>query len=583
MTIVPHCDIRPRALPDPLPVLTQAPAFLLPFFAARGIRGDKELTNSLVSLPDFRQLRGVETAAGLLAAAIMHDQHIVVIGDYDADGATATALAVRSLCDCGAQRVSYFVPDRFHLGYGLSPALVAAIVKLEPQVLLTVDNGIANIAGAQAAREAGYQLIITDHHLPGGSLPQADAVVNPNQPDCDFPSKNLAGVGVAFYTMIALRAHLIAQRWFTYRGEQPPNLAHYLDLVALGTIADMVILDHTNRILVEQGLRRIRAGHLQPGVRALLSVSNRMVRKICARDLAFAVAPRLNAAGRMRDMRIGIDCLTTTDYATALRLAQQLEQCNRQRKDVEKQMHQQAQAQVDQQIANLQEASLPAALCLFDPEWHEGVVGIIAGRMKDYCHRPVIAFACAQEEGKLKGSARSIEGLHLRDLLAEIAHAHPSLLICFGGHAMAAGLTLERSQINNFAAIFSDAVRVKMGKKAFTRCIMTDGTLSEDAITIEHARLLRFHTPWGQGFPQPQFEGEFMLLHQRLWCEQHLHLVLQIGEGGCCFEAIYFHYRKEMRSYPLQSNRVHAVYTLDLSTACGTEQVRMQLCYLAEI
>ena len=489
-----------------------------------------ELTLDLKSLLPPSGLLGITRACEVLHEALREQKKIVVVGDYDADGATGTALAVRALKAFGAQHVSYLVPSRFTQGYGLSPPLAEIAARQGAQLLVTVDNGIASVAGVEAAKKLGLQVLITDHHLAGPELPAADAVVNPNQAGCGFASKSIAGVGVMFYVLSALRAHLRDAGWFNTRVE--PNLAEFLDLVAVGTVADVVRLDFNNRILVAQGLNRIRAGRARPGILALLRAANRKAETVSASDLGFAIGPRLNAAGRLEDMALGIECLLSDSEADAARIAQQLDQLNHSRREIETQMRDEALAMVEL-IETKQ-----TGVSLFDAHWHEGIVGLVASKIKDKLHRPAVAFARAQEAGLLKGSARSITGLHIRDALAAVDAGHPGLIARFGGHAMAAGLTLPEKNLAAFTQAFDAICREWIAPSDLEQAIETDGELSGHELTMETAQLLEDAGPWGQGFPEPLFEGRFEIAGSRVVASKHRKFELRSGTAK--LEAMWF-------------------------------------------
>jgi single-stranded-DNA-specific exonuclease len=508
-------------------------------YAQRGITDPRQLQSSAAFMHPYEALSGIDAATALLTATLERQQNILIVGDFDADGATSTALAVRALRACGARHVYYLVPNRFAYGYGLTPEIVEAGVACAPDLLITVDNGVSSIEGVAAARARGMRVLITDHHLPGRELPRADAIVNPNLRGDEFPSKCLAGVGVIFYVMLALRKRLREAGWFAVQGIPEPNMASLLDLVALGTVADVVPLDHNNRILVEQGLRRIRAGYCLPGIRALLQVAGRDSARAAAADLGFAVAPRLNAAGRLQDMQLGIECLLSDDDAQALRLAQQLDELNQQRRAIESDMHAQALAALEVLDARWVDDGSPCGLCLFDPDWHQGVIGILAGRIKDRFNRPVIAFADAGE-GMLKGSARSIPGLHIRDVLDAVAAQHAGLITRFGGHAMAAGLTLPAANLALFRDAFERAVRAAVTPGQLDGVLYTDGCLSEAEFTPAVASLLRAAGPWGHGFPEPVFDGVFEIVNHRRVGERHLKLAVRPQGATCVLEAMVF-------------------------------------------
>jgi len=494
-------------------------------YAARQVQSPKELERHFDYLLPYQGLMGIDHAAKLLADAIKQQKKILIVGDFDADGATSTAVAIRALKSFGAKHAQFLVPNRFADGYGLTPELVHAAKKFAPDVIVTVDNGIANHAGVEAAKALGICVIITDHHLPAATLPPADAIVNPNQTHDAFPGKHLAGVGVIFYVMLAVRKVLTEDDWFAKNNLVEPVMSRLLDLVALGTVADLVQLDHNNRILVHQGLRRIRAGQCAPGIVALLELSHRDFRQAVAADLGFAVAARLNAAGRLDDMSLGIECLLTDDGNRAREIARQLDQLNNERKHIEQDMQAQALSILQKLINNLQ-GELPYGLCLFDETWHHGVIGILAARIKDKLNRPVIVFAPGQE-GELKGSARSIAGLHIRDVLALIDAKHSNLLVKFGGHAMAAGLTIKHENLAKFTQLFDETVKQKIASMDLTHTLLSDGELHSDDYSLEVATLLREAGPWGQAFPEPIFDDTFRIIDQRLVGDKHLKLRLE--------------------------------------------------------
>jgi single-stranded-DNA-specific exonuclease len=541
----PHGKVVPLA--DIHPVLQRV-------YAAREIETAAELDYTLDKLLPPTQLGGMTEAVALLEQAVCGQQRIVVVGDFDADGATSCALSLRALRAMGASDVHYLVPNRFEFGYGLTPEIVSVAAERQPDLIMTVDNGISSIEGVAAARQHGIQVLITDHHLPGKQLPAAAAIVNPNLRDDPFPSKNLAGVGVVFYVMLALRAHLREQGWFEHRTE--PNLAQLLDLVALGTVADVVPLDRNNRILIHQGIQRLRAGKCVPGIRALLEIAGRNPQRVVASDLGFAVGPRLNAAGRLDDMSLGIECLLTDDPGTARRLATKLDKFNRDRKGIESDMQARAMEAITR--LDLKDEQLPRGLCLFDPDWHQGVIGILASRIKERFHRPVIAFA-RSGEGELKGSARSVSGLHIRDALDAVAASHPGLIDKFGGHAMAAGLSLAEDNYPAFSAAFNNEVSRHLSADDLTGVIYSDGELSDQELSLDTAQLLRNAGPWGQGFPAPLFDGDFTVLGYRVVGEKHLKMTLQPVLGSCQIDGIAFNTPK----LPADCQRVHLAYRLD--------------------
>lgn len=532
-------------------------------YAQRGLTSDAELSLDLKTLLAPQSLLGLDRACDELAQALSAKAKIVVCGDYDADGATGAALAVGVLRAFGAADAGYLVPSRFTQGYGLSPALADAAHGMGAQVLLTVDNGIASLAGVARAKALGLRVVITDHHLAGPQLPAADAIVNPNQPGCGFMSKNLAGVGVMFYLMSALRARLRDAGWFKDRPE--PQMASFLDLVAVGTVADVVRLDHNNRILVAQGLARIRARRARPGILALLQVAGRDAASVSSTDLGFAVGPRLNAAGRLEDMRLGIECLLAADEGSALAMARRLDEINRERREIEAQMRDDAMAMVEDLAATA------VGVSLFDAGWHEGVVGLVASRVKDKLHRPAIAFARAQETGMLKGSARSIPGLHIRDALAAVDAQCPGLILRFGGHAMAAGLSLPEARFEEFHERFDEVCRRQLDDAALERVLETDGELAGAELALETAHVLEQAGPWGQGFPEPLFDGCFEVLRGRIVGERHARYRLRSGEGT--IEAIHFGGAETLAS----SGSVEVVYRLCVNRYNGAETAELRV------
>lgn len=545
------------------------PPILAQILARRGIQSAEQLQLTTQQLPHFRLLKGATEAAELLAHAIAQQKIICICGDFDADGATSTALMVSVLRTLGAAHVHYLVPNRFAQGYGVSPALVEQAQQLGTQVLVTVDSGISCHAGVAAAKAAGMQVIVTDHHLPGAQLPHADVIVNPNLPDCEFPSTNIAGVGVAFYVLLALRHYLRSQ------GQPVPNLAQWLDLVAVGTVADVVKLDSVNRILVRQGLQRIRAGVCRPGITALLQVAQRDPKQLQAADLGFAIAPRINAAGRLDDMATGIECLLAADLTTALRYAELLEQFNKTRRDIEAGMREEAELYVSQ--LSTEQHQLPSALVLYQHGWHQGVVGIVAGRLKEHCHRPVIAFADG-DDGVLKGSARSIAGLHIRDVLERVHSRYPYLIQRFGGHAMAAGLSILPEHLAEFRQRFVEQVEEWVEPEQLTRTIWSDGELDASCLQIPFVQQLEALGPWGHGFDEPIFDGEFRVIQQRLVGQRHLKLTLATPQR-VVIDAIAFNV--DVAIWPDATvQRIHAAYRLQLNHFRGQTSVQLNLEHL---
>lgn len=542
--------------------------------AARQVNDLQQLDYSLQHLLPFTSLHGIETATHLLYEALKKQERILIVADYDADGATSCALAVQVLRQLGAQHVDYLVPNREKHGYGLSPELVESVLAKQAQLLVTVDNGISSHQGVQKAKQHGIRVLITDHHLPPEKLPEADAIVNPKQVGDHFPSKELCGVGVIFYVMMALRTFLRGRGWF--RSIPEPNLAHFLDLVALGTVADVVALDYNNRILVEQGLRRIRAGQCCPGIKALLQISKCEQNSLVANDLAFALGPRLNAAGRMEDMSYGIACLLSENETAALKYAQLLDSFNQERKYVESEM----QTEALQRIGTFHDGmSLPIGFCLFEEHWHEGVIGILASRLKEHLHRPVIVLtSCATNSTELKGSGRSIVGVHIRDILASIQTQYPQMITKFGGHALAAGLTIPRRYFEEFREAFDQEVRKYLCEDELQGIIFSDGTLSTQDLSIEFAEQLRTLTPWGQSFPEPVFDGEFELLERRILKDKHLKMHVRSLEGGTPIETIAFHMLD--RSWPLDVTRIQLAYKLDVNIFRGFKNIQLMAEYV---
>ncbi|TXH91987.1 MAG: single-stranded-DNA-specific exonuclease RecJ [Pseudomonas sp.] len=567
--------IEPRPLPAQLPDLGDLPPLLTRLYAARGVQSAAELDKGLARLIPYQQLKGIDAAVDLLVQALQQRQRILIVGDFDADGATASSVGVLGLRMLGAAHVDYLVPNRFEYGYGLTPEIVAVALQRQPELLVTVDNGISSVDGVAAAKEAGLKVLVTDHHLPGPELPAADAIVNPNQPGCAFPSKALAGVGVMFYVLLALRARLRELGWFASSGVAEPNLGELLDLVALGSVADVVPLDANNRILVHQGLARIRAGRARPGLRAVLEVAGRQHARITSTDLGFILGPRLNAAGRLDDMSLGIECLLCEDEALARDMAQQLDELNKDRKAIEQGMQREALAQ----LKDLPLADMPFGLCLFEPDWHQGVIGILASRLKERYHRPAIAFADAGD-GLLKGSARSVPGLHIRDALDAVAARHPGLISKFGGHAMAAGLSLPQEHFGAFAAAFDAEVRRQLSEDDLTGRLLSDGQLGAEEFHLELAKALRHAGPWGQHFPEPLFHGVFQIVTQRVVGEKHLKLVLKTECGSLTLDGIAFNVDRDIWPNP-NVRWVELAYKLDVNEYQGRESVQLMVAHLA--
>jgi single-stranded-DNA-specific exonuclease len=567
----PRLDLR-RRLPkgEPQGWSDAVHPVLRQIYAARGVLGPADADHRLACMLAPHQLGGMERAVELLIEAIRGDWRILIAGDYDCDGATGTAVAVRGLRMLGARQVDYAVPNRFIHGYGLSPALVESL-RPRPQLIITVDNGVASVSGVAAAQALGIRVIVTDHHLPGEQLPTADAMVNPNLAGDAFPSKALAGVGVMFYLLLALRSTLRGQGAFAEGKE--PDLSVLLDLVALGTVADLVPLDYNNRVLVEAGLKRIRAGRACPGIAALVDAGKRSVATLCASDLGFSVGPRLNAAGRLEDMRLGVECLLTDIPAVARRYAEQLSAINQERRELQATMVAEAEVMV------ARAADIDAVgVALFEPSWHAGVVGLVASKLKERLHRPVIAFAPASEDntGELRGSGRSIAGFHIRDALAAIDARQPGLIERFGGHAMAAGLSLKADDFARFAAAFDAIARDWLDEACLEHVLYTDGELPPGAATLELARQLRYGGPWGQAFPEPVFENEFACASWRVMGETHLRLSLSDPRDGAVLDAVMF------GGYTGQPppSRLRAAYELTINDWQGRESPRLLLRHI---
>ncbi|MEZ7228336.1 single-stranded-DNA-specific exonuclease RecJ [Alteromonas sp. DY56-G5] len=539
-------------------------------YRGRNIANLDDLENGLKGLTHFNVLKGMPQAAQILANAVVQNKRIIIVGDFDADGATSTSVCILALRAMGYHNVDFLVPNRFDFGYGLSVPIVDEAAKQGAEVIVTVDNGISCIDGVTHAKSLGMQVVVTDHHLPGDVLPPADAIVNPNQPGCEFPSKNLAGVGVAFYIMLALKAELQQQGHFERAGLAPPNLASLLDIVAVGTVADVVVLDKNNRILVHQGLQRIRAGKCRPGIKALVEVANRDCAHLTSTDLGFVVGPRLNAAGRLDDMSQGIACLLEDETIQARMIAAELDALNKERREIETGMKAQAETVLEQMA--LDEGDMPSALVVYREDFHQGVIGIVAGRLKEKYLKPVIAFA-HQDDEIIKGSARSIPGVHIRDVLDEVNTRYPGVIEKFGGHAMAAGLSLPVAKLQDFEQAFVDIARAHMAKLDGNHALLSDGDLSSKELCLPFAHLLRQAGPFGQGFESPLFDGEFALLDQRLVGQKHLKMVLK-SDGANEVDAIAFNV--DLKSWPnAMVKRVHIAYRLDINVFRGQETVQL--------
>lgn len=546
-------------------------------YRSRGVRAADELERELSALIPPERMAGTDDAVAALAGALEDGRRILVVGDFDADGATSCALAVLALRAFGHAAVDFLVPNRFTFGYGLTPEIVDHARERAPDLLVTVDNGISSVAGVAAANALGWEVVVTDHHLAGTQLPAARALVNPNLAGNPFPSKALAGVGVIFYVMLALRGHLRGTGWFSRRGIAEPNMADFLDLVALGTVADVVPLDRNNRILVHHGLMRIRSGRCRPGITALLRIAGRNPARVQAADMGFFVGPRLNAAGRLDDMSRGIACLLTDDPEQALALATELDRLNRERRDIEDGMKQQAE-ELLATIAGEDPESLPWGLCLYQPEWHQGVIGILASRIKERYQRPVIAFAAAGD-GLLKGSARSIPGLHIRDALDEVAVRAPGLLEKFGGHAMAAGMSIAGERFTEFATVFDEVVRTHLAPDDLRAVIHSDGAVAASELTLETARAIVDGGPWGQGFPEPMFDDRFEVVDSRVVGDRHWKLKVRPVSGRDTFDAIAFN---GVEKLPVLPQVVHAAYRLDENEWQGRVRLQLRFEHLQE-
>ncbi|EPH0544007.1 single-stranded-DNA-specific exonuclease RecJ [Serratia marcescens] len=569
-------QLRRRPAADDTHLPASLPPLLRRLYALRGVQAEQELERGVKGMLPWQQLDGIDAAVSLLQQALVDGRRIMVVGDFDADGATSTALTVLALRSMGGAAVDYLVPNRFEDGYGLSPEVVEQAAARGAELIVTVDNGISSHAGVDVAHAKGMQVLVTDHHLPGETLPAAEAIVNPNLRGCAFPSKSLAGVGVAFYLMLALRARLRDSGWFEQRALAMPNLAELLDLVALGTVADVVPLDANNRILVYQGLNRIRAGKCRPGIRALLEVANRDARQLAANDLGFALGPRLNAAGRLDDMSIGVALLLSDDIAQARMLANDLDALNQTRREIEQGMQVEALQLCDQLERTSTE--LPYGLAMYHPEWHQGVVGILASRIKERFHRPVIAFAPAGD-GILKGSGRSVPGLHMRDALERLDMLNPGLMMKFGGHAMAAGLSLEEARFDEFRQRFGELVGEWLDPAMLEGVIWSDGELAMQELSLTTAELLREGGPWGQAFPEPTFDGKFRILQQRLVGEKHLKLMVEPLGGGPLLDGIAFNVDTTL--WPDSSVReVELAYKLDVNEFRGNRNVQLLIQHL---
>lgn len=545
-------------------------------YANRGVTKLKQVSYRLNDLVDYTLLKDIDIAADIVSDVIIQQKSIVVVGDFDADGATSCAVMLRSLKAFGLNQVDYLVPNRFDFGYGLSPQIVDVAATLQPNakpdLIITVDNGISSVEGVERATELGIPVIVTDHHLAGDTLPKAEAIVNPNQPGCNFPEKTMAGVGVAFYLMLAVRAALREKNWFVKNDKPEPNMAKFLDLVALGTVCDVVPLDENNRILIESGLQRIRANKACKGISALLTIAGKSIENCSSQDFGFAIGPRLNAAGRLDDMSIGIECLLSDDYEQALQYATTLNQMNLQRRQIEGEMLEQAMTLLDEQLTLLDERQvIPDAMALYDEQWHQGVVGLLASRIKENFHRPVIAFADAGN-GELKGSGRSIPGLHIRDVLDSVSKKHEGLIEKFGGHAMAAGLTIKQENLELFQRTFAEQVSLVVRKEDLSNTNETDGAIESKFLTIDVCQKLKYASPWGQLFPEPVFDDIFRVVSWKIVGQKHLKLVLEKEGTGDSFDAIAFN--KTDVDLPAGNDNIHIVYRLDINEFRGNRTLQ---------
>ncbi|MCF7477966.1 single-stranded-DNA-specific exonuclease RecJ [Vibrio diabolicus] len=574
-------EIQRRPEPDLSLLPDSIPPILKRIYINRGITDPAQLETSARGLHSYQKLGGIEQAVELLFQAIKEQKRIIVVGDFDADGATSSALSVLALRMLGSHNVDYLVPNRFEDGYGLSPEVVDQALELGAEMIMTVDNGVSSIEGVRYAKENGITVLVTDHHLPGQVLPDVDAMVNPNLESCHFPSKALAGVGVAFYLMMALCVHMRKHNWFAEQGMQEPKLMELIDLVALGTVADVVPLDENNRILVHQGLQRIRAGKARPGIQALIEVAKRDARRLVASDFGFALGPRINAAGRLDDMSFGVELLMCNNIHAARRMASELDGLNQTRKEIEEGMKQEAMAFCER-LQFGEGSELPYGLALFQRDWHQGVIGILASRIKEKFHRPVIAFADGGE-GTIKGSCRSIPGLHMRDALDFIDTQNPGLIIKFGGHAMAAGLTIKEQDFERFGRLFDEVVKKELDEAALKGVIMSDGELKPEEFSMHVAEQLRSGGPFGQAFPEPIFDGEFKVLHQKLVGEKHLKLMLEPLYKGhptnVMIDGIAFNV--DLRRWPDASVKtVRLAYKLDVNEFRGNQSLQLMIDHI---
>lgn len=566
-----------RQLPEALPELSpDIPLLLQRVYALRGITSMQELDYTTRNLCNYDNLDGTQTAVEIVYSAMQNNKRIMIVGDFDTDGATSTALTVKALKKMGCQHVDYIIPNRFDDGYGLSISVIKRALLKKADLIITVDNGVSAIEAVEFAKQSNLTVIITDHHLCPEQLPAADAIINPNLPNCSFPSKHLAGVGVAFYFMSALRAKLRQENWFRTHNLEEYNLASLLDLVALGTIADVVKLDHNNRILVHQGINRIRSGYCCAGIKALLHIARKDPVSFTSTDLAYYIAPRLNAAGRMDNMSLSVELLLCDDYDSALKQASDLDMLNNDRKLIEQTMYKEALSYI--QGLEQQQSSFPNLLVVYHPEWHQGIIGILSARLKDKHYRPVICFA-STEEGILKGSGRSIAGIHLRDLLDELDQNHPDLLVSFGGHAMAVGLSIRENDLERFRKHFETLIDKRLNANTLEQIIETDGEVDSQDFNYEMAKQLKESGPWGEGFTEPTFDGDFIVHQQRLFAEKHLRLVLEPKNGGPIIEGICFNVN--LTQWPDNTiKNVKIVYQLDVDDFRGNQTAKLMIRHI---
>lgn len=566
-----------RQLPEALPELSpDIPLLLQRVYALRGITSMQELDYTTRNLCNYDNLDGTQTAVEIVYSAMQNNKRIMIVGDFDTDGATSTALTVKALKKMGCQHVDYIIPNRFDDGYGLSISVIKRALLKKADLIITVDNGVSAIEAVEFAKQSNLTVIITDHHLCPEQLPAADAIINPNLPNCSFPSKHLAGVGVAFYFMSALRAKLRQENWFRTHNLEEYNLASLLDLVALGTIADVVKLDHNNRILVHQGINRIRSGYCCAGIKALLHIARKDPVSFTSTDLAYYIAPRLNAAGRMDNMSLSVELLLCDDYDSALKQASDLDMLNNDRKLIEQTMYKEALSYI--QELEQQQSSFPNLLVVYHPEWHQGIIGILSARLKDKHYRPVICFA-STEEGILKGSGRSIAGIHLRDLLDELDENHPDLLVSFGGHAMAVGLSIRENDLERFRKHFETLIDKRLNANTLEQIIETDGEVDSQDFNYAMAKQLKESGPWGEGFTEPTFDGDFIVHQQRLFAEKHLRLVLEPKNGGPIIEGICFNVN--LTQWPDNTiKNVKIVYQLDVDDFRGNQTAKLMIRHI---